>query len=254
MLRREIFGGRELPEFRGVMMNSNETELSAERLAQAVQELPPEEVANLILANRGNLPPAEIVAEIIGSLPREQGVKVIEGIVAHFPPDVFEKFIAALEGCEKMERQKGRALGAELINRVLRKELSPEEASEKPSSLPPMQFLEARKILSLVSRTNEALHRITKGEAPIELDLPADEDGYYDRMCPSTECRGKFKIYYEDWVNKDFELVRCPFCGYRSRHDDFDTPTQREHVRYRGMRVVEEVIRGHNTYFSECRA
>ena len=215
--------------------------LSAERFAQVVQDLSPGEVANLIIVNRGNLP-VEAITKIMEELPREQGLKILEGIMAHFSSDVLQGFVGSLEDREKTERQEGMEIGAELINQVLRKEISPTEAKERLSSLPPIQFQEARHVLSLMSGINEALHRVTTGEATVELDLPPDEDGYYDRRCPSKDCGDKFKVFHEDWAGKDFEFVWCPSCGHRSRHDEFYTPTQREHIRYRGMHLVETEI------------
>jgi hypothetical protein len=143
-------------------MNDHNTELSAEKLAKAVKELPPEEVARLVYANRNNLPSVETIARIIEDLPREQGVKILEAIIARFPPNVFEKFVSELE---EMERQKGRELGVQLVNQVLKKELSRQQFVRRLSSLPPIQFEEVQRIISLTLYAgNDLIEQLTTVE------------------------------------------------------------------------------------------
>lgn len=209
-------------------MDSEYNMVTYEKFIEAIQELRPEEIAKYILENRHKLPPHEILAEILEKLPQEKGIKFIEKIVTLI---------------EDFERQKGREIGAEIINKVLRNEIKREDYIARLSSLPSIQLQEAQNLISTITKINEALRRVTSGEAPIELDLPPDEDEYYDRKCPAKVCGENFKIYHQDWVDKDFTYVSCPICGHHSRHEDFDTPTQREHVRFRGRQLIEKEIR-----------
>lgn len=51
----------------------------------------------------------------------------------------------------------------------------------------------------------------------LKLSVPvaADEDGYLERECPSSECLFEFKIHEDDWRDKvRDEEVFCPFCGH----------------------------------------
>lgn len=61
----------------------------------------------------------------------------------------------------------------------------------------------------------------------IEIQLLADEKGYFDRECPNENCLFTFKINTEDWKEKvSDEEVHCPKCGFIAPADKWWTQTQ----------------------------
>lgn len=63
------------------------------------------------------------------------------------------------------------------------------------------------------------------------ISVPLDEKGYYDRLCPSSECGGAFKVLFNDWRDKvRDEQVFCPFCRHEAEATEWHTPAQREHI------------------------
>lgn len=64
----------------------------------------------------------------------------------------------------------------------------------------------------------------------IPVTLPLDEAGYFDRSCPSPECRANFKVLFDDWENKvTDERVFCPICRFEKPADSWNTPKQEEY-------------------------
>jgi len=48
----------------------------------------------------------------------------------------------------------------------------------------------------------------------ISIDLEIDDNGYLDRLCPSTECGINFKVRFDDWrdIVRDEEVFwQCNF-------------------------------------------
>lgn len=65
----------------------------------------------------------------------------------------------------------------------------------------------------------------------VSVPLPADEDGYLDRACPSDKCKVQFKILGDDWKAKvRDEVVFCPMCRHEQEASDWLTKAQREHL------------------------
>ena len=62
---------------------------------------------------------------------------------------------------------------------------------------------------------DEVLRNARKLERAVNISirLEVDENGYFDRVCPSRECRTLFKVKFEDWrdIVRD-EIVFCPLC------------------------------------------
>lgn len=40
------------------------------------------------------------------------------------------------------------------------------------------------------------------------ISFPSDQDGYFDRECPSPECMAQFKVLMADW-KKRFATRKC---------------------------------------------
>ena len=50
-----------------------------------------------------------------------------------------------------------------------------------------------------------------QGGISIPIQMPLDDDGYFDRRCPSTACQSGFKVLFEDWQNtlSDVRAIAC---------------------------------------------
>ena len=69
------------------------------------------------------------------------------------------------------------------------------------------------------------------GTTSISVPISYDEDGYFDRECPSGECQFQFKVLMEDWKAKvRDEEVFCPFCGHTANATEWNTVEQIEHL------------------------
>ena len=70
------------------------------------------------------------------------------------------------------------------------------------------------------------------GTTSIPVSISYDEDGYFDRECPSEECKFQFKVHLEDWKAKvRDEEVFCPFCGHAADSTEWNTEEQIEHLK-----------------------
>ena len=66
----------------------------------------------------------------------------------------------------------------------------------------------------------------------IPVEMPIDEDGYFDRQCAADQCKAVFKVLFTDWKEKvRDEQVFCPICRYESRSTEWNTEDQAEHIR-----------------------
>ncbi len=73
-----------------------------------------------------------------------------------------------------------------------------------------------------------ALRRL-EGPHQISVEIETDDDGYFDRQCPSAACMFEFKVQLEDWHEKIGQIVVCPFCGHSAESEDWNTQEQSEH-------------------------
>ena len=70
------------------------------------------------------------------------------------------------------------------------------------------------------------------GTTSIPVSISYDEDGYFDRECPSEECEYQFRVHLEDWKAKvRGEEVFCPFCGHAADSTEWNTEEQIEHLK-----------------------
>lgn len=88
---------------------------------------------------------------------------------------------------------------------------------------------------SLIRRMRDLERGVT-----LKIPAPLDDDGYYDRLCPSGECRALFKVLYEDWRNvvRD-EVVFCPTCRHEAPATEWATPDQERYIRDAGIRYLQ---------------
>jgi hypothetical protein len=78
------------------------------------------------------------------------------------------------------------------------------------------------------------------GRHQIAVSLPSDSDGYFDRECPSEECRAQFKVHEDDWRDKvRDEAVFCPSCGHVAKSREWLTQEQIKHMERVGRAQVE---------------
>src|ERR1035441_9209014 len=77
----------------------------------------------------------------------------------------------------------------------------------------------------------------------IPVQLPLDNDGYFDRRCPSEACQADFKILWEDWKGKVSDAqVFCPLCREEAKSTEWNTPEQAEYLGQIGIRYTQDVI------------
>lgn len=61
----------------------------------------------------------------------------------------------------------------------------------------------------------------------IPVPIQVDDDGYFDRQCPWTECGFIFKVLLEDWKARvPDEYAYCPSCRHQAHPTAFNTPEQ----------------------------
>ena len=68
------------------------------------------------------------------------------------------------------------------------------------------------------------------GRQTISVSLPSDEDGYFDRECPSTECGFEFKIHEDDWRQGSRRGSVLPVLPSRGESDSWWTEEQIKHA------------------------
>lgn len=89
------------------------------------------------------------------------------------------------------------------------------------------------------------LLRQLEGQTTISVSMSDDEEGYFDRECPSQECLFQFKIHGEDWKEKvRDEEVFCPFCGHTANADSWWTQEQLEHAKQAALAKVRSTLGG----------
>lgn len=79
----------------------------------------------------------------------------------------------------------------------------------------------------------------------VSVSIAADDEGYLDRECPSSNCLFGFKVYADDWRDKvRDEEVFCAFCGHTADSGKWWTQEQIEHAKKAAVAQVEQRI-GH---------
>lgn len=78
----------------------------------------------------------------------------------------------------------------------------------------------------------------------VPIDLPLDDNGYFDRCCPSLECGEQFKVLFEDWrdIVRD-EEVFCPKCRHADVATEWNTPEQKEYIKASGEAFMAGELR-----------
>ena len=73
----------------------------------------------------------------------------------------------------------------------------------------------------------------------IPIPIETDEDGYYDKECPSENCLFQFKVLAEDWKDKfKDDSVFCPLCGHNATANNFATTEQAEIAEKHTLNII----------------
>ncbi|QBD75170.1 hypothetical protein EPA93_03840 [Ktedonosporobacter rubrisoli] len=89
------------------------------------------------------------------------------------------------------------------------------------------------------------LRELKKIEAgsQITISMPTDNDGYFDRRCPSEACQADFKVLMEDWKQKVSDAqVFCPICREEAKATEWSTSEQQEYIRQAGINYIQGKI------------
>ena len=80
-------------------------------------------------------------------------------------------------------------------------------------------------------RDLERLSRQLEGTHSVPVSVELDDEGYFDRQCPKTECKFFFKVHFEDWEEKVGDKTVCPFCGHFADLVEWSTQEQMDHLK-----------------------
>jgi hypothetical protein len=79
----------------------------------------------------------------------------------------------------------------------------------------------------------------------IPIEVPLDDDGYFERVCPSPECATGFKVLFTDWRDKVPDAQAwCAICGYSAEPTKFSTPEQQEYINAYALRHIQSQLNG----------
>lgn len=77
----------------------------------------------------------------------------------------------------------------------------------------------------------------------VRIDVTLDDDGYYDRQCPSEDCGATFKVLFDDWRDKvTDEACYCPICRDSDEAQEFNTTQQNEYIEAVGRSYIQGVV------------
>lgn len=94
----------------------------------------------------------------------------------------------------------------------------------------------------MFEETIRALRQL-EGTTAVSVPISDDDEGYFDRECPSEECLFQFKILSEDWKDKvRDEEVFCPFCGYTADAGKWWTQEQIEHAKQAALAQIKSTF------------
>ena len=85
--------------------------------------------------------------------------------------------------------------------------------------------------------------RKLEGTTSIPVSVSHDEEGDFDRECPSEECGFQFKVHLGDWKAKvRDEEVFCPYCGHTADSTEWNTEEQIEHMKQAAIAHVRSTM------------
>jgi hypothetical protein len=82
-------------------------------------------------------------------------------------------------------------------------------------------------------------------QSTASVSMEDDEEGYFDRECPSEECQFQFKILSDDWIaTVKGKETHCPNCGHHADSDKWWTQEQLEYARQAALVRIASGITG----------
>lgn len=94
----------------------------------------------------------------------------------------------------------------------------------------------------MFEETIRALHQL-EGQTTVSVPIGDDEEGFFDRECPSEECLFQFKVRSDDWKEKvRNEEVFCPNCAHTADSGQWWTQEQLAHARQAAITQISERI------------
>ena len=86
------------------------------------------------------------------------------------------------------------------------------------------------------------LKKLERGRT-VSIQIETDDNGFFDRECPSTNCGADFKVHFEDWKNivRD-EEVFCPICKHSEKSTEWNTGPQAEYIKQASLAHVQKRI------------
>jgi hypothetical protein len=83
----------------------------------------------------------------------------------------------------------------------------------------------------------------SQGGISVPIQMALDDEGYFDRQCPSVACQSDFKVLFEDWKSKASDIqVFCPICREEAKATEWNTPQQCEYIRQVGIQHVLGIV------------
>ncbi|MGH2500289.1 MAG: hypothetical protein ACRDF0_09405 [Candidatus Limnocylindria bacterium] len=86
---------------------------------------------------------------------------------------------------------------------------------------------------------DDLMRQLRRLEQPqtISIQMPLDDEGYFDRLCPAPACATHFKVLFTDWRDKVPDAQAwCAVCGYSANPSEFNTPEQQEYIKAHALR------------------
>ncbi len=76
-----------------------------------------------------------------------------------------------------------------------------------------------------------------------KFSIPVDNEGYFDRRCPSEAHQADFEVLIEDWKHKVGDTqVFCPVCREEAKSAMWNTSEQCEYIRQTGINHIRGII------------
>ena len=86
------------------------------------------------------------------------------------------------------------------------------------------------------------LKKLERG-VKIPVNLPVDDDGYFDRECHAETCHAEFKVLFQDWQEKvSDDKVYCPICRHEAPSSEWNTDEQHEYIKAIAVAHVQDVV------------
>lgn len=94
----------------------------------------------------------------------------------------------------------------------------------------------------MFKKTLSELASLEQGTS-IPIQIPLDDNGYFDRKCPASICQADFKVLFDDWKNlvRD-EQVFCPVCRHETESGEWNTLDQVEYIKSQALSYLQGVV------------